>query len=147
MTRIRLADEADIPTIVAMGRDMFAMSSFAPLTYAPEKVAAFLRAGMDTGLLMVAEEEGEIAGFMHGFVATPWYSTDRMGCESFLYVRPQSRGTRAALMMLRAWVRWCQEAGAVQLRPGTAASSPEADRLYQALGFEPVGALYVMNRN
>lgn len=146
MTHLRLAREADIPAIVSMGRDMFAESSFAPLTYAPDRVAEFLRRGLTTGLLMVTEDGGDITGFMQGDVIVPWYTTDAMGVEHFLYVRPQSRGTRASLMLLKAWIRWCQDSGAKQLRPGTAAGSPEADRLYQALGFEPVGALYVMNR-
>lgn len=145
MTRLRLAVEADIPELVEMGAAMHAESSFAPMAYSREKVAASLLNGIKTALVVLAEDEGRIVGAMHGDVIKPWYSTDRMGIELFIYVRPESRGSRAALMLLRAWVKWCAASRAKQIRPATAATSPDADRLYQALGFTPVGQLYVMN--
>lgn len=146
MTRLRLATEADIPTLVEMGVGMFSGSSFAPMTYSPEKAAQTMAHGIQTAFLAVCvTDDGVITGAIQGDVIEPWYSTDRMGVELFLYVRPEHRGSRAALMLVRAWLRWCVSSGAKQIRPATAAKSPEADRLYQALGFEPVGALYVMN--
>lgn len=146
--RLRLATEADLPQMVELGRDMHATSSFAPMRFSPTKVEAHLRHGITgAGLVVLAEVDGAIAGGIHGDVVEPWYSdADRMGIEYFIYVRPEFRGGRSALMLLRAWVGWCAKEGVKQIRPATAATSPEADRLYRALGFTPAGALYVMNQ-
>ena len=147
MTTLRKATEADIPTLVEMGAGMFEGSSFAPLTYCPEKAAQTMVHGIRTAMLLVTvADDGTITGAIQGDVIEPWYSSDRMGVELFLYVRPEYRGTRAALKLVAAWARWCVASGAKQLRPATAAKSAEADRLYRALGFEPVGQLYVMNQ-
>lgn len=148
MTRLRLATEADLPELVQMGVGMFEGSSFAALSYAPEKAGEFMSRGIKEAFLAVADDGqgGQIQGAIYGDVIVPWYTTDCMGIEQFLYVRPEYRGGRAALMLIRAWVRWCVASGAKQIRPATAAKSPEADRLYRALGFEPVGTLFVMNQ-
>lgn len=146
MTRLRLVEERDLATLVVMGADMFAGSSFSPLTYSPTKVDAFVRRCCATGFAAVAADGEELTGVILGDVVEPWYSEDRMGVEHVLYVRPEHQGGRAALMLVKAWARWCWDSGAVQIRPGTSAQSQAADRLYAGLGFERVGALYVMNR-
>jgi GNAT superfamily N-acetyltransferase len=147
MTKLRLATPADVPLMVELGAQMHAESSFAPMTFSREKVAASLLHGIQTAFVAVSlDDRGEISGAIHGDVIEPWYSTDRMGVELFLYVRPQCRGSRAALMLLRAWIAWCAGSGAKQIRPATAATSEAADKLYRALSFTPVGALYVMNQ-
>ena len=147
MTKLRLAEEADIPTIVEFGAAFHAESSFQPMTFAPEKVAINVRHGIESGLVVLAEVDGRIVGGMHGDVVEPWYSSDRMGVEYFLYVLPEFRGSWAAVLMLKAWIRWCAASGATQIRPGTAAHiGVKADRLYAGLGFRPAGSLYVMNR-
>lgn len=146
MTRLRLVEEGDIPALVEMGAEMIAASSFAPMGYAPEKVADFVRRVSREGLAAVSVEGDTITGVMLGDVVEPWYSAHRMGVEHVLYVRPQYQGSRAALMLVRAWMQWCSDEGALQLRPGTSARSLAADKLYTALGFERVGSLYVKNR-
>lgn len=147
MTRLRLAEHSDVDALVEMGAEMIAGSSFAPMGYAPEKVAEFVRRAIDQGFAAVSEDADALTGVILGDVVEPWYSQHRMGVEHVLYVRPQYQGTRAALMLATAWIRWCRSQGAKQLRPGTAAGSPAADRLYAALGFRPVGSLYVMDGN
>jgi L-amino acid N-acyltransferase YncA len=147
VTRLRLAEDEDIPTIVEMGAEMFAGSSFAPLVYTPDKVADFVRRLLGTGLVALSVDDDAVTGMILGEVTEPWYCAHRMGVEHVLYVRPKYQGSRAALMLVRAWQEWCKGCGAVQLRPATAATSEAADRLYTALGFERVGSLYVMNRN
>ena len=146
MTSIRAAQEGDVDTLVAIGEEMLAGSSFAPLHYSPLRVAAFVRRCIAEGFAAVSLQGDEITGVVLGDIVQPWYSEDRMGVEHVLYVRPQHQGSRAALMLVRAWMVWCFECGAKQLRPGTSAGSAAADRLYAAMGFERTGALYVMNR-
>lgn len=146
MTKLRIATEADIPTLLDMGADMFANSSFAPMTYSREKAAATMLHGIKTAFLAVSlNDAGEITGAIQGDVIEPWYSTDRMAHELFLYVRPEYRGSRAAWMLVRAWTLWSIDSGAKQIRPATAATSEAADRMYSGLGFKRAGSLFVMD--
>lgn len=146
MTRLRLAEESDIPTLVEMGAEMIAASSFAAMPYSPEKTAESIRRDIEHAFAAVSVEGDTITGVILGDVVQPWYSEHAMGLEKVLYVRPQFQGSRAALMLVKAWAAWCLDSGALQLRPGTSAGSAAADRLYEALGFERAGTLYVMNR-
>lgn len=146
MTKLRIATEADIPTLLDMGADMFAGSSFAPLAYSREKSGQTIAAGIKTGFVAVSlNDSGEITGCIQGDVIEPWYSLDRMGIEYFVYVRPEYRGTRAAWMLIKAWALWCIASGAKQVRPATAATSEAADRMYAGLGFKRAGSLFVMD--
>lgn len=146
MTTIRSATESDIPALVAMGRDMLGESSFRVMIYSRERTADMIRRCIEGGFAAVSVEGDDLTGVILGEVVQPWYSDECMGIEHVLYVRPASRGTRAALMLVKAWARWCFDCGAKQIRPGTAAGSEPANRLYQALGFKPAGVLYVMDR-
>lgn len=142
--RLRKATQEDIHAIVGMGPGMIAESSFAGMSYSPEKVA---RAITECGFACVAVDGDVVAGVILGDIVAPWFSEDRMGTERVLYVRPEYRGTRAALMLVKAWIVWCWECGAKQIRPGTSATSEAADRLYRAIEFEPAGTLYVMRKD
>lgn len=147
MTRLRLAETSDVPEIVQLGEDMLTSSSFAPMGYSREKVAAFVQRVIDSGFAAIAAtDDGSTAGFILGDVVEPFYSEHRMGVEHVLYVLPRYQGSRAARMLVDAWSQWCIDSGALQVRPGTSAGSAAADRLYTGLGFERVGSLYVMNK-
>lgn len=145
MTQLRLIEEGDIPAIVEMGAEMIAVSSFAPMGYAPEKVADFVRRVSREGLAVVSVEGEAITGLMLGDVIEPWYSAHRMAVDHVLYVRPQYRGTRAALMLVKAWVRWALDCGVTQIRPGVSTGDPRAEQLYAALGFKRVGSVFMMD--
>lgn len=140
--RLRLVEAGDIPAIVEMGADMVAMGGFAPEDYAPQKVAETIPR---FGFAVVAVDGEQVAGFMFGEVVSPWYGAHRMATDCALYVRPEFRGTMAALMMVKAWMRWAVDSGAKQLRPGVSAGHPSAERLYERLGFKRVGAAFVLD--
>lgn len=146
MTQLRLIEEADIPEVLAAGREHIASSNYAPMGFDDEKAAGFIRHLIVNGLAVVAVEEGQITGGILGDVIEPWYSTNRMGVEHVLYVLPQHRGGRAALMLVRAWVKWCLDSGATQIRPGVSTGCEAAEAFYERLGFKRAGGLFVMDR-
>ena len=146
MVKLRPLEESDIAAVVDMGREMLASSSFSPMSFAPEKVAETIRAISQHGFAVVADDGGVVVGAILGEVTTPWFSNDRMGTERGLYVHAGYRGGRAAPMLVSAWTQWCLDNDAVQVRPAVSTGSEGAQRLYEGLGFKPVGALYVMDR-
>lgn len=139
--KLRPMEPEDVPTVVDMGRDMIAESSFSSMEFDAEKVTQFVS---NCQFAVVAVLGEEIVGGIIGDVVEPWYSRDLMGVEHVLYVAPKWRGTPAAVMLIRAWANWCKQMGAKQIRPATAATSLAADRLYSTLGFAKAGSLYLM---
>lgn len=146
MTQLRLIEEADIPEVLAAGREHIASSNYAPMGFDDEKAAGFIRRLMSVGLAAVAVDDGKIVGGILGDVVEPWYSKNRMGIEHVLYVLPEYRGGRAALMLVKAWVRWCLDEGATQIRPGVSTGCVAAEAFYERLGFKRAGGLFVMDR-
>lgn len=146
MTQLRLIEDSDIPEVLAAGREHIASSNYAPMGFDDEKAAGFIRHLIVHGLAAVAVEDGQIAGGILGDVIEPWYSRNRMGIEHVLYVLPQHRGGRAALMLVRAWVKWCLDSGATQIRPGVSTGCEAAEAFYERLGFKRAGGLFVMDR-
>lgn len=145
MTRIRQIEEGDIAEVLAAGREHIAASNYAPMGFDDEKAALFIRHLMENGMAIVAVDGDRIVGGLLGDVIAPWYSAHRMGIEHVLYVRPDCRGGRAALMLVQAWAKWCWAAGAKQLRPGVSTGCDQAGVFYERLGFKRAGALYVMD--
>lgn len=96
-------------------------------------------------ILLVAEQDGEIVAYLLGMVAEHYFSDARYGACVSLYVRPASRGSRAAYRLLREFEAACLACGAAQIQLGASvdAFAPVALRLYAALGYTIVGTAIV----
>lgn len=143
---IRPATLDDVETLVALGAMMAAESPrYRRLRYSPEKVRALVEAVVrgDSGFMWVAETAGEIVGLMLA-VATPhWCSDDLVVSELALYMVPQHRGSTNAMRLIRQFLAWAAERGAVLTQAGvsTGLSTEQAARLYEAAGMRRFGVL------
>jgi L-amino acid N-acyltransferase YncA len=147
MTEIRRATPSDIPAMIDIGRAMHAESSFAPMDFDAETLAATLHRLMaDDQFALVAEDaDGKTAGVMIGLISPSWFGRDWTASDLALYLTPEHRGGATAARMVKAFVIWAREAGAKQIRPGVSTGQPGALNLYAGLGFTPVGQLFCMN--
>ncbi len=146
MIEIRPATSADIPDLIALGRAMHSESRYAVLPFSPEKLAdlgARLIEWPD-GFLQVASKDGRIVGLMAAFVTEHFCSTAKVAGEYALYVDRDSRGTRAAPYLLRAYKAWAESRGAVLVSAGitTGVHTDVTAKLYSALGFKQVGVVF-----
>lgn len=146
MATIRPANHGDIPEIVALGSGMHAESRYAVLPYCSEKLASLAARLIDwpDGFLQVACRDGRIVGLMAGFVTEHFCSTAKVAGEYALYVDRDSRGTRAAPRLLRAYQAWADSRGAVLVAAGitTGVHTDATAKLYAALGFKQVGVVF-----
>jgi L-amino acid N-acyltransferase YncA len=138
---IRQAIESDIPALVEMGQLLHDESSYKHVSYSPERVAATCLLMMKNGFLVVAEKDGEVVGGMMGDVQVAWYTTERMGFDLSLYIKPEHRSGMMAMRMIKRFENWCIKMGATQIRPGIGTGNPSVTRLYKALGYKYVGEL------
>jgi GNAT superfamily N-acetyltransferase len=145
---IRPANYEDIPRLVELGEVMHGESRYRVLPYAPNKVFGLLANMIEKadGLLIVSEKNGEIVGGFAGMVVEHWFSNSRIATDFALFIHPEHRGGMTAARLLKAFVTWARERGAVLITAGitTGVTTDSSTRLYQAIGFEPVGIAFNM---
>jgi GNAT superfamily N-acetyltransferase len=141
---VRRALGSDFATLVTMGEGMHAESlRFAALGYSYEKCHVLL-AGLALsphGLVLVAEQDGEIVGMLLGMAVPHFFSDDLTASELVVYVVPHARGGSAAVKMVRYFENWARELGVADIVLGVS-TEVQADRtaeLYQRLGYQPSG--------
>ncbi len=135
---IRRATEADIPAVIEMSRSFYATTAYAALTPMCEK-AVSATAGMliDSGVLLVAEVDGDLVG-MVGLAVMPFtFDHDvTIAAEVVWWVEPDAQGAGIGLALLEAVEPACREAGADAIQMMTLATSPpHAAALYERLGY------------
>lgn len=152
MIRPMTAD--DIPAIVALGRAMHAESPrYRRMNFNPDKVASRVR-GMVTGTLttaapggaFVAIKDGKIIGMIGGFVAETFFGDDKVASDYAFYITPSERRKgRAAVELVRAFERWADAQGVVDIVPGvsTMIETQSTRRLFEKLGYEHYGEMMI----
>lgn len=142
---IRQAALADLDTLTAFIPGIMAETSYCGLAFDLNRARAFIEEMItENRYVAVIEKDGEIIGGMVGDLYQPWYSTDFIGIEHSIYVLPAHRNGRYSLQLIKCFIDWCRENGAKQIRPGIASGNWQVNRLYQAIGFTPVGANFLM---
>lgn len=143
---IRHATRDDIGALLLLAEQMHAESRFARRRFSLVKMAALFASLIDSddGLVLVAERDGQIVGTFAGYVAEDWFGPDKTSCDFGMFVSSDRRGGIAAASMLKAYRTWARERGVAQPEIGitTGVRLAESTRLYQAVGFQPVGTVF-----
>lgn len=94
--------------------------------------------------LLAYTDEGEAVGMIAGSITPYFFSRGWVASDFVWYVKPEHRGSRAAIKLLKAFKSWATEKGASQLYMGvtTNISADRTGDLLQRLGFEHVGGNY-----
>lgn len=143
---IRAATAQDIPALVALGARMHAESPrFRRLKFSPEKLTQTLNAVMvnPLGLLWVAEVDGEVVGVAMGIAFEHWCSTDLVATDMAIFVDEQHRGGILAARLVRRFITWMDDTGAVLKTAGvsTGVHADQTALLYERLGMRRFGVL------
>lgn len=139
---IREATLADLPTLVAMGREF--LQSVYPRRFAdaPAQLEAFGQAMLTSDgqrLLLAAEQDAQVVGMM-GLVVYPHpMSGDVIAAELFWWVSPTHRGSAGA-RLLRQAETWAKNKGAAVLQ--MVAPSDAVASFYERIGFDRVETVY-----
>jgi len=145
--QVRLAEKHDIGHIVRMAAANVA-ETLPGEAFAPELVEeTFVRYLMRANpTFWVAERDGEIAGFMQAYMFTYDYRAGLYTTQKVIYVSPEHRGTRAAVLLIKELIRWSEALGADRVEGGNDNSfqSERTARFLGHFGFEKVG--YAMRK-
>lgn len=145
---IREMTKDDVSDLVLLGSQMHEESYYRQDEYSPTKCAELgFQIVNSPGLLgLIAEVEGEIAGFFLGVIQEQYFSKCLMSSDLLLYVKPEHRKSLIGYRLIKGYIAWAEHFGVpkrnIALGQTANIDSVAVDRLYQKIGFVPMGTIY-----
>lgn len=111
---VRHATVADIDALIEMGKDFLAYSAYGKsIQMDHDQMAQGLCAVLDDGVILVAERGGEIIGGLVGKMSNVWFNPNiKVAAELGWWVKPEHRGSKLSIKLLREFERWGKAQGA-----------------------------------
>lgn len=134
---IRNATEADLPAVVSMGERFYATTHYKDFAaYNPASVEALARMLMDTGILLVADDNGPVG--MVGLCVAPFaFNADvKAAYEVVWWVNPEQRGGLTGARLLKAIEPAAKDKGCAAIQMLHMSNSPpQAGQMYARMGY------------
>lgn len=148
MAKIRIADHADIPAMIALGRRLHAESErYAAVPFDVDKLTDTITMMLASPwhVILLAEVDDVLVGMFGGGVAPYFFSHSLFGADVSLFVAPEHRGSTIAVRLIKEWERLLSGDTRVKesiLGISTGIDADRTKQLYERLGYRCVG--YVM---
>lgn len=96
-------------------------------------------------LICKDDQDNIIGGFMGG-LQEEWQSDSLMAFDYCLFVSSINRGSRAAILLIKAFIEWATEQGATWIQCGTATkiNTERTINFYKKMGFDHTGSFLEM---
>lgn len=147
MTDLRMAVLSDLPQLLGLAHVMHAESRYAAWPLSEVRVADLIASLIQSpdGVVLVADDGGQIVGGMVGMVSEHWFTETRHASEFALFIEPARRGGSLALRILRRFEDEARARGAAVLHMGitTGVAAERTARLYEHMGCELFGPVYM----
>jgi L-amino acid N-acyltransferase YncA len=139
---VRLALESDADTLVEMAR-MNAAETRASLTFNEDKMRETIRSYIDKAspTFFVVEERREVLGFLVADFYEYRAFDGLFTTQEVMFVRPDKRGTRASVLLMKNLIAWSERLGAKEIIGGNdnEFNSERTAKFLEHFGFERVG--------
>lgn len=140
MVKIRKATALDISAMVEMGAMMHDESpQYRDRSYNRRKCThlSLMLIEARFGCALVADDDGELVGMFLGVAQEQYFGDDIQTTDLLLYVKPEARGGRAMLKLVRAYEAWAEDLGATDIILGvsTGVHAKQTVHIYEKLGY------------
>lgn len=147
MITVRPARHADISGAVDMAFDMAQETDFKELGFSYDKVLALGHSMVDEAgrCLFLAESDGKLVGIMGGYIAEHFFSDDLLAYDQIIYVAPEFRHTRAALLLMDSFMKWAESKSVRTVLVSTSSGSEHAEkagRFLRHYGLKKIGEVF-----
>lgn len=146
---VRRAGLEDLPALIALGRVMHA-ESLIPFPKIDEtatraRLAQYERAGVPYFMALAEQEPGGAIGMITAQPCIYVFAEGVCAQHDIFYVRPEKRGSDAALKLVRAFEDWAETIGAreVRLAVHTGLFPDRTGRFYEKLGYRHMGGNFM----
>lgn len=144
--KIRFATQQDIPAILALGSQMAAESRFRCYPLNPAKMADTARAMIQhparATILLAERTDGEIVGMLAGYIVDLFFADVLSAQDRVFFVKPEARGSSAAMKLLSAFRKWAQNRKTQELNinMSVAVEMARFEKMMTRLGFFRCGS-------
>lgn len=139
---VRLAIESDFDAIIAMAR-INAAESRPTLTFNEQRVRAVLQRYIDKAnpTFFVVEDRRDVIAFLQAGIYEFEAFDGQYTSQKVLFVRPDKRGTRASVLLMKQLVAWSEMLGVKEIVGGNdnGFNSERTARFLEHFGFTRVG--------
>jgi hypothetical protein len=148
--KIRLAELRDIDVMMKLGMQMHQESRFRIYPLNPIKLRASMQKLITNPtvacILLAERSSGEAAGMLAGYVIDYFFSDSLVAQDKYFFVRPDCRGSPAALKLLIAFRRWAENRGAAELciNMSVDIEAKRFDRFMAHMNFKSCGSNFVL---
>lgn len=152
--KIRFATLDDIGACIELGQRLHQLTRFARYPYEPARVEQQLRQLIGIGqharrshcLLLAEADDAQLAGGLIACIESHLFSSLPVASLIVYGVLPERRMSGAALRLMRAFVRWARQRGAVEVNAGinSALDTARSERFLQKIGFVRTGGNYAI---
>jgi GNAT superfamily N-acetyltransferase len=146
-TGVRRATAADAAMIDSMLRDLGRESPIYRLMPIDDRkltdyIAKVIR-GSDHAVLLHEGTSG-IDGIYIGMLVQQFFTFEITAMDVLFYVRPERRGSRAAVRLFRAFKTWARSSGAKAIQVGTmnGIAPARTAKFYRGMGLTEIGGVY-----
>lgn len=149
---IRFATIEDIPAILDLGEKMVEESRFRSFGLNREKMEKVLESMISQAtqsVIIVAVIDNKIIGGLGGYAVDFFFCDAKIAQDRFFYIRPESRGSPAAIKLLLGFKKWAQMHNAIELNinMSVAIEMERFDRMMGKLGFQCCGSNFTLALN
>jgi len=141
--RVYEAPREEIPALVVMAEAMHGEGDFAHLPFNTDKLAHNALGWLKNPdyLILSASSNDEIIGMFVGHLTRYIFADAKMAHDIALYVKPEKRGSSAAVRLIDAYRLWAMGAGASEVCIGQATNvdTEKSRRFFERMGFHHVG--------
>jgi len=138
------ADTAVIDTLLrAMGRES---PIFRAMPIDDRKLADYITKTIRSSdhAVLLHESSAGIDGIYIGMLVQQFFTFETTAMDVLFYVRPERRGSRAAVRLFRAFKAWAKASGAKSIQVGTMTGIDPArtSKFYRGMGLNEIGGVY-----
>ena len=144
---VRRATPADTPVIDTLLRAMGRESPiYRTMPIDDRKLADYIAKAIRSGdhAVLLHESSAGIDGIYIGMLVQQFFTFEITAMDVLFYVRPERRGSRAAVRLFRAFKAWAKARGAKAIQVGTMTGIDPARtaKFYRGMGLNEIGGVY-----
>ena len=143
--QLRVATLLDVPALVAMGAEFIQEApNYKSRPYFSDQAAIhFTNVIKGSGVVLVVEHDDQLIGGFVGRIGGDWFNGNKIAFDDALYVMPEFRTSRAAYLLIDAFVSWARLMNVDRIQCGTTTGVESAGciRLYKHFGFTEYGTI------
>ncbi len=144
--KIRVATLGDVATVLELGELMVEESRFRPYGLNRDKagktVESLIKQADQAVILLAERSDSSVVGMLAGYVVDYFFCDALVAQDKFFFVKPEARGSSAAIKLLLGFRSWTERRGVHELNinMSVAVNMNRFNHMMTKLGFQCCGS-------